>query len=35
MMKQLRKEGFEMGRYGVLKLIKKLSLVVEERKGLC
>lgn len=32
MMKQLRKEGFEIGRYRVRRLMKKLSLVVKRKK---
>ena len=32
LMKQLRKEGFEIGRYRVRKLMKKLDLVVKRKK---
>ena len=32
MMKQLRKEGFEIGRYRVRSLMKRLSLVVKKKK---
>ena len=32
MMKQLRKEGFEIGRYRVRKLMKRLGLVVKRKK---
>ena len=32
MMKQLRKEGFENGRYRVRKLVKRLDLVVKRKK---
>ena len=32
MMKQLRKEGFEIGRYRVRKLMKKLHLVAKRKK---
>ncbi len=32
LMKQLRKEGFEIGRYRVRKLMKKLGLVVKRKK---
>ena len=32
LMKQLRKEGFEIGRYRVRKLMKKLDLVVKRQK---
>ena len=32
MMKQLRKEGFEVGRYQIRKLMKKLGLVVRRKK---
>jgi transposase InsO family protein len=31
-MKQLRKEGFEIGRYRVRKLMKKLGLKVKRKK---
>lgn len=31
-MKQLRKEGFDIGRYRVRKLMKKLGLVVKRKK---
>ncbi|MGB5670730.1 MAG: IS3 family transposase [Sedimenticolaceae bacterium] len=32
MMKQLRKEGFEIGRYRVRSLMKRLNLVVKKKK---